>query len=43
VILVDIDLGGESGFELTERFTQALGRRLPVVLISTYPEQDLAD
>jgi CheY-like chemotaxis protein len=43
VILVDVDLGGESGFELTERFAQAPGRRFPVVLISTYPEQDLAE
>jgi two-component system, NarL family, nitrate/nitrite response regulator NarL len=43
VILVDVDLGEESGFELAEAFTQAQGKPLPVVMISTYPEQDLAE
>ena len=43
VILVDIDLGGESGFDLTQRLDgdAALGSR--VILISTHAEQDFAD
>jgi DNA-binding NarL/FixJ family response regulator len=42
VALVDIDLGGESGFELAEALT---GADLPteVILVSTYAEQDLAE
>lgn len=43
VVVVDADLGGEGGFELTEHLTQVPGRRLVVVLMSTYPEQDLAE
>jgi CheY-like chemotaxis protein len=44
VTLVDIDLGAESGFELTQRLTDtAIGQRSPVILISAYPEQDFAD
>ncbi|MGW0357032.1 response regulator [Nocardia nova] len=38
--LVDIDLGGESGFELAERLA---GTSVPVVLISTHAQQDFAD
>lgn len=38
--LVDIDLGGESGFELAERLA---GASVPVVLISTHAQQDFAD
>jgi two-component system, NarL family, nitrate/nitrite response regulator NarL len=37
--LVDIDLGGESGFELTRRLHPAV----PVILISTHAERDFAD
>ena len=44
VMLVDVDLGDESGFDLARRLTQAgsaiAGR---VVLISAYPESDLRD
>jgi CheY-like chemotaxis protein len=44
VTLVDVDLGEESGFDLAERLTAATdGERPPVILISAYPEQDLAD
>jgi CheY-like chemotaxis protein len=43
VILVDVDLGQESGFDLAECLTTRTGRRWPVVLISVYPEQDLQD
>ena len=43
VILVDVDLGQESGFDLAERLLAATGGRQPVVLISAYPEQDLED
>jgi len=41
VILVDVDLGEESGFDLAERLTAAGAAN--VVLISAYPEAELAD
>jgi DNA-binding NarL/FixJ family response regulator len=40
VILVDVDLGGESGFDLAQRLAVYPAR---VVLISAYPESELAD
>jgi DNA-binding NarL/FixJ family response regulator len=40
VVLVDVDLGGESGFDLAEELNDN-GRT--VILISTHAEQDLAD
>jgi DNA-binding NarL/FixJ family response regulator len=44
VFLVDIDLGGESGFELTRRLDQQSGRpSAPVILISTHAEEDYVD
>ena len=44
VILVDIDLGEESGFDVVRQLTEATGgQRSPIILISAYPEQDLAD
>ena len=44
VTLVDIDLGAESGFDLARQLTEmAGGQRSPVILISAYPQQDLAD
>jgi DNA-binding NarL/FixJ family response regulator len=43
VILVDIDLGGESGFELIRRLTDAAGASAKVILISTHREDDFAD
>jgi CheY-like chemotaxis protein len=43
VILVDIDLGQESGFDLAERLHSASGGRHPVILISVYAEQDFED
>ena len=42
VILVDINLGAESGFELAEQLHRD-ARSAPVILISTHAEQDLAD
>lgn len=39
VTLVDIDLGAEDGFELARR----LGDESNVILVSTHPEEDLAD
>jgi CheY-like chemotaxis protein len=42
VILVDINLGAESGFELTEQLHRD-GRSVPAILISTHAEQDFAD
>jgi DNA-binding NarL/FixJ family response regulator len=44
VTLIDIDLGGESGFEVARRLHQQASHALsPVILISTYDEQDYAD
>jgi DNA-binding NarL/FixJ family response regulator len=43
VTLVDIDLGGESGFEVARRLQRESGTRGPVILISTHAEQDYAD
>ncbi|MCW2593177.1 MAG: response regulator containing a CheY-like receiver domain and an DNA-binding domain [Mycobacterium sp.] len=44
VILVDVNLGGENGFELAEQLHR-FGLPTPpsVILISTHAEQDLAD
>ena len=42
VTLVDINLGGESGFELAEQLHLA-GGPSPVILISTHAAQDFAD
>ena len=41
VILVDVDLGEESGFDLAERLTAIDAAN--VVLISAYPEAELSD
>jgi CheY-like chemotaxis protein len=44
VTLVDIELGEESGFDLTDRLASVRdGRRSPVILVSTYAEKDFAD
>jgi DNA-binding NarL/FixJ family response regulator len=44
VALVDIDLGEESGFDLSRRLAELDGGHAPrVVLISAYPESDFAD
>ncbi|WP_220499631.1 response regulator transcription factor [Microbispora sp. H10949] len=44
VVLVDIDLGEESGFDLVPRLCAETGERPPrVILISTYDEQDFAE
>ena len=44
VVLVDIDLGAESGFELARRLDQMQDSTpTPVILISTHSEQDYAD
>lgn len=43
VILVDVDLGEESGFDLAGRLSAATGSRRSVILISAYPEEDLED
>ena len=40
-ILVDVDLGDESGLDLAREIVSSEG--LPVVLISAYPESELAD
>jgi CheY-like chemotaxis protein len=44
VALVDVDLGGEDGFELAEQLALAsASSRLAVILVSTYAESDLAE
>ena len=44
VILLDIDLGGESGLELAKRLSCEPGHARPaVILISTHGEQDYAE
>jgi DNA-binding NarL/FixJ family response regulator len=42
VTLVDIDLGGESGFDLALQLTRNGGAQSNVILISTHAERDLA-
>ena len=42
VVLVDIDLGGESGLDLVARLRSA-GSAAPMILISAHAEQDYAD
>jgi DNA-binding NarL/FixJ family response regulator len=42
VILVDVDLGSESGFDLAEQL-HAAGSSAPVILISTHAVADFAD
>src|SRR3982074_603096 len=43
VVLVDVYLGDESGFDLAERLSAAPVRRRPVILISADAEADLED
>lgn len=43
VVLVDIDLGGESGFEVVERLAALPTGAPPVILISTHSASDFAD
>jgi DNA-binding NarL/FixJ family response regulator len=44
VVLVDISLGEESGFDLARRLVKGnRGNEAPVVLISTHEEADFAD
>ncbi|MDQ1752617.1 MAG: hypothetical protein QOC94_3948 [Actinoplanes sp.] len=44
VTLVDLDLGGESGFEVARRLEHDTGQPAPrMILISTHDEQDYAD
>ena len=44
VLLVDIDLGAESGFDVVRRIAEATGlEHLHTVLISTYAERDFSE
>jgi DNA-binding NarL/FixJ family response regulator len=44
VTLVDLDLGGESGFDVAERLHRAAGPTAsPVILVSTHTAQDFAE
>ncbi len=44
VVLVDVDLGDESGFELVRRFQRETSLdRSRVILISAYAEEDLGE
>ena len=42
VMLVDVELGGENGFELAGRLAE-LPVAMPVIMISTYPAEDVDD
>jgi DNA-binding NarL/FixJ family response regulator len=42
VILVDVELGDENGFELAERISGNSGAHSHVILVSTHSEEDLA-
>jgi DNA-binding NarL/FixJ family response regulator len=42
VTLVDIDLGDEDGFELTQRLSDISTASSKVILVSTHAEEDLA-
>jgi DNA-binding NarL/FixJ family response regulator len=44
VVLVDIDLGPESGFDVAKALARSLGESAPrVILISTYAEKDFSE
>jgi DNA-binding NarL/FixJ family response regulator len=43
VSLVDIDLGGESGFDVARRLDEIEGAPSKVIIISTHAEEDFAD
>jgi CheY-like chemotaxis protein len=43
VVLVDVSLGDESGFELARRLVADQVRGTPVIMISTRSEDDLVD
>ena len=44
VVLIDIDLGGESGLDLARRLRDHLARAAPrMILISTHDEREYAD
>jgi two-component system, NarL family, nitrate/nitrite response regulator NarL len=43
VTLVDIDLGGESGFDVVRRVLDGFENRSPAILISSHSPEDFAD
>ncbi len=43
VVLIDVDLGDDSGFDLAELVTVGTGRGWPVILMSAHDERDLED
>jgi chemotaxis response regulator CheB len=44
VVLVDVDLGSEDGFELAEQLDRvSTASALAVIMVSTYAESDLAE
>jgi len=43
LILLDIDLGQESGFTVARQLADAHGAAAKVILISTHPEDDFAE
>jgi len=42
VVLVDVDLGAEDGFELAQRLSEGTATPSKTILISTHAEEDLA-
>jgi DNA-binding NarL/FixJ family response regulator len=43
LILLDVDLGEESGFTVARQLTSSDGATAKVILISTHPEDDFAE
>jgi DNA-binding NarL/FixJ family response regulator len=43
VVLVDIDLGAENGFDVVDALEQAGSPKPSIILISTHSEQEFAD
>jgi len=43
VVLLDIGLGDESGFEVAQLLNPPAGRKRPVILISARPEEEFGD
>ena len=43
VLLIDVDLGDDSGFDLAERVTRGPAGRWPAILMSAHDQRDLQD
>jgi DNA-binding NarL/FixJ family response regulator len=43
LVLMDVELGDESGFDVARRLSDSQGDELHVIFVSTHPAQDYAD